>query len=69
MNGPENHDPSSTKIYLNKQNENKGVGEANTKYIRKSRRLAVRTACSRCDLELVKIKPACLVPDSCKSLG
>lgn len=68
MNGPENHDPISMKIYLNKQNEN-GGGEANTKYIRKSRRSAVRKACSRCDLELVKIKPACLVPDSCKSLG
>lgn len=43
--------------------------EANTKYIRKSRRLVVRKACSRCDLELVKIKSVCLVPDSCKSLG
>lgn len=34
VNGSENYDPISLKMYLNKQNENKG--EANTKYIRKS---------------------------------
>jgi hypothetical protein len=40
VNGPENHDPISMQIYLNKQNGDKG--RANTMHVRKPHKLDMK---------------------------
>lgn len=79
VNGPENQDPISMQIYLNKQNGDKG--RANARHIRKSHTLEMKKepkACSRDDLELRKIfptlhitqiRPGCLVQAGSKSFS
>lgn len=78
VNGPEDQDPISMQIHLNKQDGDKG--RANAKRIRKLHKLEMKKiskASSRYDLDLGKIFPTlhvtqlrlgCWVQAGCKSL-